>query len=192
MASILFALGCVYIYSIFTASNALKSHDYSRSRRSIDESLVLDNMTHPEVEDDHHENCSEPAYKEFPDDHMSEEVRHKGGILVHVLVVSYESFTMSHGKLIISHKMSLQSIYMFAGIAIVCDDYFVPALEKIVEKLDLSDDVAGATFMAAGSSAPELFTSVIGKLFFFFDLELNYLFRRFRCKGRCRYWNYCW
>ena len=100
VASILFALGCVYIYSIFTASNALKSPDYSRSRRSIDESLVLDNMTHPEVEDDHHENCSEPAYKEFPDDHMSEEVRHKGGILVHVLVVSYESFTMSHGPII--------------------------------------------------------------------------------------------
>ena len=52
---------------------------------------------------------------------------------------------------------------MFAGIAIVCDDYFVPALEAIVEKLGLSDDVAGATFMAAGSSAPELFTSVIGE-----------------------------
>ena len=30
------------------------------------------------------------------------------------------------------------------------------------KKLQLSDDVAGATFMAAGSSAPELFTSVIG------------------------------
>ncbi|KAJ0061185.1 hypothetical protein NL108_010484, partial [Boleophthalmus pectinirostris] len=29
-------------------------------------------------------------------------------------------------------------------------------------KLDLSEDVAGATFMAAGSSAPELFASVIG------------------------------
>ena len=67
-----------------------------------------------------------------------------------------------------TRNMSFQSIYMFAGIAIVCDDYFVPALEKIVVKLDLSDDVAGATFMAAGSSAPELFTSVIGKLFFFF------------------------
>ena len=55
---------------------------------------------------------------------------------------------------------------MFAGIAIVCDDYFVPALEAIVEKLGLSDDVAGATFMAAGSSAPELFTSVIGEYFY--------------------------
>jgi len=52
--------------------------------------------------------------------------------------------------------------YMFAGLAIVCDDYFVPALEVITERLELSDDVAGATFMAAGGSAPELFTSVIG------------------------------
>ncbi|KAF3850054.1 hypothetical protein F7725_019773 [Dissostichus mawsoni] len=32
----------------------------------------------------------------------------------------------------------------------------------ILAKLDLSEDVAGATFMAAGSSAPELFASVIG------------------------------
>nr|XP_056718222.1 sodium/potassium/calcium exchanger 3 [Euleptes europaea] len=51
---------------------------------------------------------------------------------------------------------------MFYALAIVCDDFFVPSLEKICERLDLSEDVAGATFMAAGSSAPELFTSVIG------------------------------
>lgn len=30
------------------------------------------------------------------------------------------------------------------------------------QNLQLSEDVAGATFMAAGSSAPELFTSLIG------------------------------
>ncbi|CAB1343077.1 unnamed protein product, partial [Coregonus sp. 'balchen'] len=54
------------------------------------------------------------------------------------------------------------ALYMFLALAIICDDYFVPALEKICEKLDLSEDVAGATFMAAGSSAPELFASVIG------------------------------
>uniref|UniRef100_A0A8C6U5Z3 Sodium/calcium exchanger membrane region domain-containing protein n=1 Tax=Neogobius melanostomus TaxID=47308 RepID=A0A8C6U5Z3_9GOBI len=51
---------------------------------------------------------------------------------------------------------------MFHALAIVCDIYFVPSLEKISENLDLSEDVAGATFMAAGSSAPELFTSLIG------------------------------
>ena len=38
----------------------------------------------------------------------------------------------------------------------------MPSLEAISEKLHLSEDVAGATFMAAGSSAPELFTSVAG------------------------------
>lgn len=38
----------------------------------------------------------------------------------------------------------------------------MPSLEAISEKLDLSEDVAGATFMAAGSSAPELFTSIAG------------------------------
>lgn len=35
-------------------------------------------------------------------------------------------------------------------------------LFPLFQRLHLSEDVAGATFMAAGSSAPELFTSVIG------------------------------
>lgn len=53
-------------------------------------------------------------------------------------------------------------IYLFIAIAIVCDELFVPSLELISEKLGLSDDIAGATLMAAGGSAPELATSVIG------------------------------
>ena len=52
--------------------------------------------------------------------------------------------------------------YMFTGLAVICDEYFVPSLEVLAEKLDVSDDVAGATLMAAGGSAPELFTSIIG------------------------------
>jgi len=56
----------------------------------------------------------------------------------------------------------LGMLYTFFGIAIVCDEFFVPALEVIVERLDLAHDVAGATFMAAGGSAPELFTSLVG------------------------------
>jgi len=55
-------------------------------------------------------------------------------------------------------------IYMFLGIAIVCDDFFVASLESISEALHLSDDVAGATFMAAGSSAPELFSSLVSMI----------------------------
>lgn len=38
----------------------------------------------------------------------------------------------------------------------------MPALDVITDKTGVSDDVAGATFMAAGGSAPELFTSFIG------------------------------
>lgn len=53
-------------------------------------------------------------------------------------------------------------IYMFIALAIVCDEFFVPALEVITERLSLTEDVAGATFMAAGGSAPELFTSIAG------------------------------
>ena len=52
------------------------------------------------------------------------------------------------------------TFYLFCGIAIVCDDFFTASLETLSIKFDLSEDVAGATFMAAGSSAPELFTSL--------------------------------
>lgn len=57
------------------------------------------------------------------------------------------------------------AIFTFLGLAIVCDDYFVSSLDRICEELKLSPDVAGATFMAAGSSAPELATVIIGVFF---------------------------
>lgn len=58
----------------------------------------------------------------------------------------------------------IASIYLFLGIAIICDAHFNDSLEMICSKfgLGLSADVAGATFMAAGSSAPELATSFLG------------------------------
>jgi len=58
--------------------------------------------------------------------------------------------------------MFLGVCYMFLAIALVCDELFVPALEVIADKWQLSMDVAGATLMAAGGSAPELFTSIFG------------------------------
>ena len=76
----------------------------------------------------------------YPPDAISLEDRRKGAIILHV-------FGM---------------IYMFVALAIVCDEFFVPALTVITERLKLTEDVAGATFMAAGGSAPELFTSFIG------------------------------
>uniref|UniRef100_A0A673AEF5 Solute carrier family 24 member 3 n=1 Tax=Sphaeramia orbicularis TaxID=375764 RepID=A0A673AEF5_9TELE len=80
------------------------------------------------------------AIHEFPRDYFTNQERIDGAVGLHVLC----------------------AVYMFYALALLCDDYFVPSLEKICERLHLSEDVAGATFMAAGSSAPELFTSVIG------------------------------
>jgi Ca2+/Na+ antiporter len=50
---------------------------------------------------------------------------------------------------------------MFWGLAVVCEEYFVPSLNILCEELNIPDDVAGATFMAAGASSPEMFTSFI-------------------------------
>ena len=62
---------------------------------------------------------------------------------------------------IILHILGL--FYMFLGLSIICDEFFVPALEEMTfNRLKLDADVAGATFMAAGGSAPELATSFIG------------------------------
>ena len=41
--------------------------------------------------------------------------------------------------------------YLIFALGALCDDFFVPVLEIICEKLHLSNDVAGATFMAAGT-----------------------------------------
>jgi len=51
-------------------------------------------------------------------------------------------------------------MYVFISLAIICDEFFVPALEVIAEKLKITPDVAGATLMAAGGSAPELFKNI--------------------------------
>ncbi|XP_043506817.1 sodium/potassium/calcium exchanger 4-like isoform X2 [Frieseomelitta varia] len=51
---------------------------------------------------------------------------------------------------------------MFLLLAIVCDDYFVPAIKKICEQINVTEDVAGATIMATASSSPELFINIVG------------------------------
>ncbi|XP_045679136.1 sodium/potassium/calcium exchanger 1 isoform X4 [Phyllostomus hastatus] len=88
----------------------------------------------PPSQPDHHTKA------EYPPDLFSLEERRQGWVVLHI-------FGM---------------MYVFVALAIVCDEYFVPALGVITDKLQISEDVAGATFMAAGGSAPELFTSLIG------------------------------
>jgi len=56
---------------------------------------------------------------------------------------------------------SLLLLFSFYLIARVVDVFFVESLEIVSKRLKLSSDVAGATFMAVGSSAPELFISFL-------------------------------
>ena len=116
-------------------------------------------------------NCTPPAIEEFPRPIIPQYVRVKGGLLVHLLIAAY----------------------MFLGLSIVCDDYFVPALERMVESLQMSQDVAGATFMAAGSSAPELATAVIGvfiaKVCFILLFFLPFFSNKIILLNAGRHWN---
>jgi K+-dependent Na+/Ca+ exchanger-like protein len=49
----------------------------------------------------------------------------------------------------------------FVVIGIITERYFIPSLEHIAGWLGLSENVAGATLLAFGSSAPELFTATL-------------------------------
>ncbi|ODM93923.1 putative sodium/potassium/calcium exchanger [Orchesella cincta] len=84
--------------------------------------------------------CVQPAIRQFPRPILSQNVRKHGGFLLYVSIAAYT----------------------FLALAIVCDEFFVPSLDILCELLKISPDVAGATFMAAGSSAPELATALIG------------------------------
>ncbi|XP_017888222.1 sodium/potassium/calcium exchanger Nckx30C [Ceratina calcarata] len=96
-------------------------------------------------------NMSEEKAPLFPVDIFSIQQRRHGAVILHVIGV----------------------VYMFVALAIVCDEFFVPSLDVIIEKLEIADDVAGATFMAAGGSAPELFTSIIGVFVSFDDVGIG-------------------
>ena len=56
-------------------------------------------------------NCTNPAILDFPPDLFTQEERRSGALVIHFLA----------------------SLYIFYAIAVVCDDYFVPAIECICE-----------------------------------------------------------
>lgn len=116
--------------------NDTQDRNATKSQTTAAPSKVQNETTPAELD------CVTPAYHEFPPDLFSHKARARGGVVVHILVV----------------------LYMFYALAVVCDDYFVASLEECCSRLSLSEDVAGATFMAAGSSAPELFTAILGVL----------------------------
>jgi len=84
--------------------------------------------------------CIPSAVHNFPSDLLSYQQRENGGILIHIFA----------------------TVYIFGCLAHLCNRYFVPALESFTERMKIQPEVAGASFMAIGNSAPELFTSLIG------------------------------
>ncbi|CAH0578194.1 unnamed protein product [Chrysodeixis includens] len=86
------------------------------------------------------QNCTHAAILEFPSDGLSRYQRQHGYIFLHCIL----------------------AIYCFLLLGTVCEQYFVPAIEMICERLDIGMDIAGATFMAAASSSPELFINCVG------------------------------
>lgn len=55
-------------------------------------------------------------------------------------------------------------IYCFFGLAIVCDDYLAISLETLCDRWGVREDVAGASFMAFGSAAPEITINLVTSL----------------------------
>ncbi len=55
----------------------------------------------------------------------------------------------------------------------VTDRFFIPSLDGIAHRTNMSDDAAGATLMAAGSSAPELFIAIIALIYGGDNLEIG-------------------
>ena len=103
---------------------------------SVDNDTETDNSTNNAT-------TAETDSRQFPTDLFTLEQKRRGAVILHIVGV----------------------LYMFVALAIVCDEFFIPALEIVAQSLKLSNDVAGATFMAAGGSAPEFFTSVVGVFF---------------------------
>eukprot|EP00964_Phaeocystis_antarctica_P135281 scaffold99647_cov45-Phaeocystis_antarctica.AAC.2 len=54
--------------------------------------------------------------------------------------------------------------YSFVGVAIVADSHLVPGLETLCVRWGIPEDVAGASFMAFGSAAPEITINAISTI----------------------------
>mmetsp|Transcript_11115 Transcript_11115/g.15439 ORF Transcript_11115/g.15439 Transcript_11115/m.15439 type:complete len:435 (+) Transcript_11115:94-1398(+) len=55
-------------------------------------------------------------------------------------------------------------LYGFLGLAAICDDYLVASLEVLCIRWRVREDIAGATFMAFGSAAPEIVVNAVTTL----------------------------
>lgn len=78
-----------------------------------------------------------------------------------IIVLCFSDEQRKHGA-IIFHLLG--AVYFFTLLAVVCNDYFLPAVECICNSLHISKHVAAATFMATATTMPEFFTNTISTL----------------------------
>ena len=52
--------------------------------------------------------------------------------------------------------------YVFCGFEVICDAFFVPALNVFCELMHMSEDFAGATLMGIGGNLPDIFSGIVG------------------------------
>ncbi|XP_076659081.1 sodium/potassium/calcium exchanger 5 [Halictus rubicundus] len=88
---------------------------------------------------------------DFPEDLFTDEQRRQGAIVLHVFL----------------------GFYCFLITAFVCHNYLLPSLDRICVKMNISTDVAGATFLAMASSLPEMFVNVVGTFLTKSDLGVS-------------------
>lgn len=67
----------------------------------------------------------------------------------------------------------LALVLSFYLMAKICDEYFIDSLDRIAKKSNMSSDAAGATLMAMGSSAPELFIAIIALIKAYIEPGVN-------------------
>lgn len=114
------------------SSSSHQSEPHQRTRHKRDVSLLDNGENDTE--------CTPRSVDNFPGNFLTLKQTQDGAVFIHILL----------------------ALYLFGALAIICDDYFVASLEVICDELNMKEDVAGATFMAVGSSAPEFCTTLIG------------------------------
>ncbi|XP_059201737.1 sodium/potassium/calcium exchanger 3 isoform X2 [Centropristis striata] len=113
---------CVCGVGLLAAALIFNFSDVTGSQSpSVDQDISMSKreLIQQEVDNNQTDSISTSAVSDFPEDIFTPEQRRHGAVLLHVLC----------------------AIYMFHALAIVCDVYFVPSLEKVSENLQLSQVV---------------------------------------------------
>ncbi|XP_071861669.1 sodium/potassium/calcium exchanger 4 isoform X2 [Bombus fervidus] len=139
-------------FSIYLPNGIAEARDINQPLLSIKNKVVAKQATRSdgqesfvsfrieEKEEEKEINCTDRSIFDFPEDLFTYKERRHGAVVLHTFL----------------------GLYCFLLTAFVCHDYLLPAIDCICVSMNISTDVAGATFLAMSSSFPELFVNIIG------------------------------